>query len=881
MTGPRPVFDREAARRDGHSDAEINAEIARVQGASDPYKPGPSPRIAADGARVSTGVPERGVDNPYGGVGDYAAGVARAGVNGAAFGWGDEGEARIRSLLGGGEYTALRDDIRAKNSAFASENPATSLAANLAGGIATGMGVGTLAKGAGSVAKAAKFFTPGDKAANMAGRAFQAGKLGAKYGAVAGGGAADEISDIPQSAGIGLALGAGFGGLTSMAADGVGVARNAVASAFAPGRIQSLLRAQSPEEAGARTLLGRLQGQGKTLDQFGEDVAKLDKSDVLGEALGLRGLRDIRTDRMLGTNAPDKIEKALDARARNAVGRVQDAAETAFGKPIDTKQLGADKLLEAQSASKPLYEQALKSVTVNDPKVQRLLQTDALGKAYKEVTEMASNDGRSIPSLREMLGGRPPAIAGTDPIHLPASQPPKIDEDALYGMTPEQMRPHLRSATSLEKLTDSELAVEQHYMSQMQGADIQKSAVRESLPFHNYRELRSSGDKEDAAGVLREMGYHDPVEFNQFVARDAGLAERNAAARAPRMAAVEKEIERRRGLYGEAPPDASSSYEPRTIPGVGDMTVPAPHEAPSLPTMKGDDVQRLKLAAAERMTHLEGLSGGTKTVEYAQLTKLKNEVDNLLYEHGNNAPDGSSLWGQGNKAYAKPMGELDAFHTGQKEAPNIRNAETLQRLLAGENPEWVARGAGNTVHDALALLGNSGRNPAPTVMGSDFAKYRTALATGGDAQKQRALEDVATTVERQLKNNNFIRGGSQTTDKAVDVAEAQGLDLGHAAKDMLHPKRAIMNLLAGQATSAGRALIGPTRDAMSELTMAGSLGHMSKESAMEVLRKMEPGIRAQIVRQIQARGQIGGQIGGAASQFFMSPAEGAVLPPAP
>ena len=67
---------------------------------------------------------------------EYVKGLAREVGQGALLGFEDEAEAGLRAALGGGEYRDLRDQIRAKQSAFEEANPYTSFAANLAGGLA-------------------------------------------------------------------------------------------------------------------------------------------------------------------------------------------------------------------------------------------------------------------------------------------------------------------------------------------------------------------------------------------------------------------------------------------------------------------------------------------------------------------------------------------------------------------------------------------------------------------------------------------------------------------------------------------------------------------------------------------------------------------------
>ena len=119
---------------------------------------------------------------------EYFAGLGRSAAQGITFGTADEIEGFIRSLIGEETYKKERDKIRAGLEQFRSDFPVeaygTEIAASLPamGGLATTLG-----------------------RLGVKGALKQAGIGGATYGA----GAAEEIEDVPVSAALGGALGAG------------------------------------------------------------------------------------------------------------------------------------------------------------------------------------------------------------------------------------------------------------------------------------------------------------------------------------------------------------------------------------------------------------------------------------------------------------------------------------------------------------------------------------------------------------------------------------------------------------------------------------------------------------------------------------------------
>jgi hypothetical protein len=156
---------------------------------------------------------------------EFASGLARSIGQGITFGTADEAEGFVRSILGDQTYKQARDQVRKELGQFRSEYPKTAYGSEIASSIAMPMGVAGLA-GRG-IAKGGQKFAPelteairqtaakaGQKIATAAPRTTaalrskpaQAGYMSAAYGA----GAAEEMSDVPQSMIVAGGLGAGL-----------------------------------------------------------------------------------------------------------------------------------------------------------------------------------------------------------------------------------------------------------------------------------------------------------------------------------------------------------------------------------------------------------------------------------------------------------------------------------------------------------------------------------------------------------------------------------------------------------------------------------------------------------------------------------------------
>lgn len=868
-----PIKQQKAARWDALVAQGMAPDEAtqRVESEfADPFKITGTPRIGSEStgtrATIRNATPEQVAANKQADV-DFAKGLTRQAAQGATFGFADEIEAGARSAFGPRDYRTVRDEIRAQDAAFQQANPGTALAANLAGGILTGGALGAAAKGSGAVARtltATGLAPKVDAGATMGQRVLQAAKTGAVAGGIGGAGMARESTpgDLGSSVALGATVGGTAGGAFGLGAEMFRGARNLlsrVGQGQEPaGPVRRAIRADSPEQSAAKRVLQRASNQGMSLDDVAARSAAADGPDVLGEVLGEKGIRDIRTARGLGYEAPDMIETSLRTRARNDVGNLRRTVRQELGEQIDDKALPQQKLLEAQRAASPLYEEALDGVTITDPRLAEWMQRPAIRQAYGTARRLAANDGVDLPPSAAIIRGAQRAPdAADDVIGTVTRAGGRADAagDDLANLGVKDLR-GARRGGDMATMTDADLNAERMYLAQMQGDDQARAVLVQGPEYQEYLSLREIGALEDARGIMEQMGFVDPNDFAQAT-RDGQAAAKRLADRAARIRSLEAEMQRR-----------AQDGPARAVAGRGAVSVPEVADAPELPTLTGRQVQYIKHALDDKIAKLEGMRGGTSTKEYAQLVKARTDVDGLLYEFANQGEDGASLWGAANRAYAKPMQEAEAFTEGVRGGRGIQ-APDVPRLLEGEQASWRSRGVANTLQDDLARMGDgtTGRiqDPAPALMGSESARARLEVAAGGDLNKVARLENAAGNVSRRLRTRNIVTGNSQTAEKLADMAE-QGLNPGELIQGATSPVGLATRALGRGANALARNALGQDMDAMARVLMAGAPGQMTRQEAIASLQRMEPFIRQQLMRQLVTRGAIGGAAGRAAAQ---------------
>jgi hypothetical protein len=830
------------------------SEIADETLAPDPYKPTNTPRIGSEStgtrATLRNATPEQVAANKRADA-DYAKGVARQVGQGVTFGFADEIEAGTRAALGPRDYRTVRDEIRGEDADFVRDNRGTALLANLAGGVLTGAGLAKAATKVPAIA-AAGLAPKANAGATVAQRLGQVAKTGAVAGGISGAGVSEQdgtaiLGDVALGAGVGAGIGTAFGAGAELFRAGRNLVSRVGQGQAPAGRIRQAIRADSPEQSAAKRVIQRTSNQNMTLDDLAARSAAADAPDVLGEVIGAKGVRDIRTARGLGYDAPDMIEQGLTTRARNDVGSVRQAVRRELGEQLDDKALPAEKLLEAQRAAGPLYEQALDGVTITDPRLVEWMKRPAIRDAYKTARRLAANEGVELPPSAAMVRG--------------AQRAPDVADEVVGGVATNAARTEGGALRTVDKVSTADLVDELEALTTRQQRDMGQS-------MYNYVETDQRGG---TYGVVRPVATRDPSGGPSMQAKAMRRVEQTDGV----IDRITAELDRRgvdwteamaRRAAGEA--DDFADDVARVVPGRGAVGVPDAADAPELPTLTGRQVQYLKHALDDKIAKLEGMRGGTATKEYAQLVKARTDVDGLLYEFANQGDDGASLWGAANKAYAKPMQEAEAFTEGVRQGRNI-DAADVPRLLDGEQAAWRSRGVANTLQDDLGRLPRGDgdtriANPASMLMGADAPDARLLVAAGGDAEKVARIQNVAGNVSRRLRTRNIVTGNSQTAEKLADMAE-QGMNPGELIQGATSPVGLAVRAVGRGANALARNALGQDMDAMAKLLMAGAPGQMTRAEAVASLQRMEPFIRQQLMRQLVTRGAIGGAAGRAAA----------------
>lgn len=806
---------RERLRAAGFSDAEITEYMRTQQSPASPSRPIVG-RMAAESTATGGAPMQRGstyANDPLQ--------VAREIGQGLTFGWADEGEAGVRSLLpkslGGGDYRTIRDDVRAKNRAYEEANPKTALALQVGGGLLTG-GAGVKAA-SGAVQQAPSLLRA---VARAMGTGAAAGAVGG-----AGGSEADDALGALKDAGVGGVVGGAVGGSAAVLAKGVpAVVRTTKAlvqgQKYVPTTAQKVGR-----------VLDAVQSSGKSLDEVASTYAD-DSRAILAEKIGDAGKETLGSAARLGYKAPSVIKKTLDQRASGEIPLVRKALVEATDNPVNPKAFAEQKLLEAQTASKPLYDKAVEGRKIFDQKMVDLLDRPSARRAWDKARQSALDEGRVMPSSDEVIRGVKGPRIGADV---------KVGRDLVDGARTDGGTLREFSGVSSESLLD-----ELEALTTRQQRDMGQSV-------YNFVEADVGGSQYGVkipTATKKGGGPSMQSKAQRRVELTNGVIDRLTKELDARGISWADEMGKR--ASGEATPIVDAGA--RTIPPRGAVSLPDESVAPSLPSVDAKHVQDWKLSLDDELIALEGKRRGTQTTRYRRLKKLRDEVDNLLYEH-------TEGWDEAQATYAKPMQEADAFAAGGRDAFNVGPEDVAGALKKGES---YARGMSNRTLRQLnkynedAAAGNI-RNPAPLLTGSPEADARLTIMTRGDAEKADRVRSTALGAQRRLDTRYEIFGNSKTAGRVA--SDAKQLEATIEGADVTSPSGMVKAVGNALQTLAKRRVTGRELDAASEFLLAGAPDQMTIEAAMKTLTEEQ---RKRIGRALSTQFVAGGTMGGVIGQ---------------
>lgn len=321
---------------------------------------------------------------------------------------------------------------------FAEQHPITNTAAQIAGGI--GSGLGATAKG---LTLAGKFGTAGLTGAR--GILARAGLAAAENSAIGGADAATRGGNVLHGAGIGAAMGAGSGiaqsigrsdwlGQISRALAGVGIGAAggaagaeldggdplaAAMAGAAAGAWGEAANAAAKPMAGATRVFDKEAGETKADRVFS---ARETAAEKIANALVREGTTDTDLSNRLGTMGKNAtlmdvsptlaqmagaigtepgrgqayLRKAVDNREAASGQRVSNLVSDAMGPRGDGDALISALDDERRAAASPLYEKALATPVQDSDELRSVMGTDAFKRAIPTAERLAQNEGRSL-----------------------------------------------------------------------------------------------------------------------------------------------------------------------------------------------------------------------------------------------------------------------------------------------------------------------------------------------------------------------------------------------------------------------------------------------------------------------------------------------------
>lgn len=321
---------------------------------------------------------------------------------------------------------------------FAERHPVTNTAAQIAGGI--GSGLGATAKG---LTLAGKFGTAGLTGAR--GLLARAGLAAAENSAIGGADAATRGGNVLHGAGIGAAMGAGGAaaqsigrsdwlGQISRALAGVGIGAaggaagaeldggdplGAAMTGAAAGAGGEAANAAAKPMAGATRVFDKEAGETKADRIFS---ARETAAEKIANALAREGTTDTDLSNRLGTMGKNAtlmdvsptlaqmagaigtepgrgqsyLRKATDNREAESGQRVSNLVSDAMGPRGDGDALISALDDERRAAASPLYEKALATPVQDSDELQAVMGTDAFKRAIPTAERLAQNEGRSL-----------------------------------------------------------------------------------------------------------------------------------------------------------------------------------------------------------------------------------------------------------------------------------------------------------------------------------------------------------------------------------------------------------------------------------------------------------------------------------------------------
>jgi hypothetical protein len=605
---------------------------------------------------------------------------------GLGMGWGDEGEAWLRSKLGGGKYEDLVSKIRDEYAQYSSENPYSAGALEFGGGMAPAV---------------AMMLTPGGQPAAVAqtGRA-SAGMLsrlaqspmarsafaGGTTGAVAGAGTATE-GERGSGAGSGALMGTALGTAIPIGMRTAGSGYNWLKERLMP-------TPQGIQDRASQKMLDALRQAQLTPQQI-EAVMKKDAS--------------MRVPSTVANVDPAMVDLAEAVAQRVGTGRQQIAKtlgeqkagirERTYGqvkaglKPGDYYADEARLTQELRDFAGKAYDDAYNVGSVNDPKIMTILEQPEVKSVYDLARQIASGEA-NLAKVR----GQDPSKFKLEPLYIADAE----------GNIKISSIPDVRTLDYMKRAMDA--MIKSGYSST--DATVKTQAGTLKGMRNELRDRLKTVVPEYETALTKYAGDMEVIDAMQAGMKSfRGMDHEEVAKLVKGMSPSEKEAFRTgvaRDIYGQIMGPASVRNSAQNVIGSPEM------QQKLMPLFETPAHFNLFKAALERESQLfnqaNSILANSSTARRAQMNK-EFEGDNSMGEAIGNAITGgfwSSLTGLASKAAKSTTMTQDT-------------ADKLAGMLMSKNPSEVAA--------TVKVLEDYAKRAAPREARASKAEIGTTMGT--------------------------------------------------------------------------------------------------------------------------------------------------------
>lgn len=302
-----------------------------------------------------------------------------AGIGGGIMG-GIAGLAGMEGQSFGQGYEETRNRVRNELGALRESNPITSMVAEGAGGLLTGIGLGS---------KLAQAVPVKSKIGNVM-------ATGGVFGGVSGAGAAKDMESVIPGILSGAATGAATAGVLQPVAAGIGAVGSNIAQRFRP---------SSATEAAQRKIAEAMMRDKIDPNKLGINMRRMGESGVVADVGGANtaGLLDVVAN--IPGRTKDLAARLIRERQISRPERLTDVAQRGMAPSGQRFETTMESLAAQQAKARPLYDEAMNLPLVIDDDLANILgRIDKTG-AFKDAAKISEITGQPF-TLRGQPGER-------------------------------------------------------------------------------------------------------------------------------------------------------------------------------------------------------------------------------------------------------------------------------------------------------------------------------------------------------------------------------------------------------------------------------------------------------------------------------------------